>query len=48
VTGARVVIEIGGVGTEEDGHAVEVIGRQGRRSPRLPPPPAPSVGSDTR
>jgi hypothetical protein len=48
MTGARVVIEIGGVGTEEDGHAVEVIGRQRRCSPQLPPPPAPSVGSDTR
>jgi hypothetical protein len=48
MTGARIVIEISGVGAEENGHTVEVIGRQRHRSPQSPPPPAPSVGSEAR
>ena len=45
---AGVVLQIGGVGTEEDGHPVEVIGRNHRCSPQQPPALTPSVGSQAR
>jgi hypothetical protein len=45
---AGVVLEIGGVGTEEDGHAIEVIGPTLRCSPLLPSPLTRSVGSEAR
>jgi hypothetical protein len=48
VAEARVMLEIGGVRTEEDGHLIEVIGPNRRPSPQLPPPLTPSVGSESR
>jgi hypothetical protein len=48
MTDAGVVLEIGGVSTEEDAHPVEVIRPVRRSSPRLPPPLTPSVGSEAR
>ena len=48
MTDTGVVFQIGGVGTEKDGHAVEVIGRNRRCSLRRPRLLTPSVGSEAR